>query len=117
MYEEQKMKDYVIKDIKKDNKNDIKDIGIVKNMMAQVLENSYSPYSKFKVGAILYTKDDKIYTGVNIENMGIQSICAERCAFSKAISSGTRKKEYSHIIICGINEKGKIEDITPCRIL
>ena len=53
------MKDYVIKDIKKDNKNDIKDIGIVKNMMAQVLEKSYSPYSKFKVGAILYTKDDK----------------------------------------------------------
>ena len=44
------MKDYVIKDIKKDNKNDIKDIGIVKNMMAQILENSYSPYSKFKVG-------------------------------------------------------------------
>ena len=117
MYEEQKMKDYVIKDIKKDNKNDIKDIGIVKNMMAQVLEKSYSPYSKFKVGAILYTKDDKIYTGVNIENMGIQSICAERCAFSKAISSGVRKNEYSHIIICGINEKGKIEDITPCRIL
>lgn len=117
IYEEQKMKDYVIKDIKKDNKNDIKDIGIVKNMMAQILENSYSPYSKFKVGAILYTKGDKIYTGVNIENMGIQSICAERCAFSKAISSGTRKNEYSHIIICGINEKGKIEDITPCRIL
>ena len=104
IYEEQKMKDYVIKDIKKDNKNDIKDIGIVKNIMAQVLEKSYSPYSKFKVGAILYTKDDKIYTGVNIENMGIQSICV-------------RKNEYSHIIICGINEKGKIEDITPCRIL
>ena len=41
--------------------NDIKDIGTVKNMMAQVLEKSYSPYSKFKVGAILYTKDFKIY--------------------------------------------------------
>ena len=39
--------------------NDIKDIGKVKNMMAQVLEKSYSPYSKFKVGAILYTKDNK----------------------------------------------------------
>ena len=97
--------------------NDIKDIGIVKNMMAQVLEKSYSPYSKFKVGAILHTKDKKTYTGVNIENMGIQSICAERCAFAKAISSGVKKNEYSHIIICGMNEKGDIEDITPCRIL
>ena len=105
------MKDYELND------NDIKDIGIVKNMMAQVLEKSYSPYSKIKVGAILHTKDNKTYTGVNIENMGIQSICAERCAFAKAISSGVKKNEYSHIIICGMNEKGDIEDITPCRIL
>ena len=105
------MKDYELND------NDIKDIGIVKNMMAQVLEKSYSPYSKFKVGSILLTKDNKTYTGVNIENMGIQSICAERCAFAKAISSGVKKNEYSHIIICGMNEKGEIEDITPCRIL
>lgn len=105
------MKDYELND------NDIKDIGIVKNMMAQVLEKSYSLYSKFKVGAILHTKDKKTYTGVNIENMGIQSICAERCAFAKAISSGVKKNEYSHIIICGMNEKGDIEDITPCRIL
>lgn len=105
------MKDYELND------NDIKDIGTVKNMMAQVLEKSYSPYSKFKVGAILHTKDKKTYTGVNIENMGIQSICAERCAFAKAISSGVKKNEYSHIIICGMNEKGDIEDITPCRIL
>lgn len=105
------MKDYELND------NDIKDIGIVKNMMAQVLEKSYSPYSKFKVGAILNIKDNKTYTGVNIENMGIQSICAERCAFAKAISSGVKKNEYSHIIICGMNEKGEIEDITPCRIL
>ena len=105
------MKDYELND------NDIKDSGIVKNMMAQVLEKSYSPYSKFKVGAILHTKDKKTYTGVNIENMGIQSICAERCAFAKAISSGVKKNEYSHIIICGMNEKGEIEDITPCRIL
>ena len=74
--------------------NDIKDIGTVKNMMAQVLEKSYSPYSKFKVGAILYTKDNKIYTGVNIENMGIQSICAERCAFAKAISNGVKKFNF-----------------------
>lgn len=105
------MKDYELND------NDIKDIGIVKNMMAQVLEKSYSPYSNFKVGAILHTKDNKTYTGVNIENMGIQSICAERCAFAKAISSGVKKNEYSHIIICGMNEKGDIEDIAPCRIL
>ena len=73
------MKDYVIKDIKKDNKNDIKDIGIVKNMMAQVLEKSYSPYSKFKVGAILYTKDDTI------------NLCRKMCIFKSNIKWGKKK--------------------------
>lgn len=92
------------KEEKSDKKVNI-DITYIKNIMAQVLENSYSPYSKFKVGAILFTKTGKMYTGVNIENMGIQSICAERCAFSKAISSGVKKNDYSHIIICGINRK------------
>ena len=31
-------------------------------------QKSYSPYSKFKVGAALLTKDGKIYVGANIEN-------------------------------------------------
>ena len=29
---------------------------------------SYSPYSKFAVGAALLTKDGEIYRGANIEN-------------------------------------------------
>ena len=48
--------------------------------------NSYSPYSNFQVGALLKCKNGKTYTGCNIENNGIQSICAERTAFAKAIS-------------------------------
>ena len=31
-------------------------------------ENSYSPYSRFKVGAALLCSDGTIYTGCNIEN-------------------------------------------------
>ena len=49
-----------------------------------------SPYSKFQVGAALRTKSGKIYTGCNIENHGIQGICAERTAFAKALSEGER---------------------------
>ena len=50
--------------------------------------NAHSPYSNYLVGACLVTKDGKIYTGCNIENEGIQSICSERVAFAKAISEG-----------------------------
>ena len=44
-------------------------------------ELSYSPYSKYAVGAVIVTKDDKYFYGANIENAAYPSgICAERCA-------------------------------------
>ena len=54
-----------------------------------VQEKAYSPYSKFKVGAALLTKDGKIFTGCNIENVSYgMTICAERVAVFKAVSEG-----------------------------
>lgn len=75
--------------------------------------NAYSPYSNFQVGAALRTKSGKIYTGCNIENHGIQSICAERTAFAKALSEGER--EFESITIVGA-PKGEdaIEKCMPC---
>ena len=55
--------------------------------------NAHSPYSNFQVGAALRTKSGKIYLGCNIENHGIQGICAERTAFAKALSEGEREFE------------------------
>ena len=53
-------------------------------------QKSYSPYSKFKVGAALLTKDGKIYVGANIENSSYPlTVCAERVAFFKAISGSS----------------------------
>lgn len=57
----------------------------------EVSLNAYSPYSHFLVGAALLTESGSIYTGCNIENGGIQSICAERVSFGTAISRGERK--------------------------
>ena len=48
---------------------------------------SYSPYSKFRVGAALLTEDGKIISGCNIENSSFSlTICAERTAIFKAVS-------------------------------
>lgn len=64
---------------------------------------SYSPYSKFKVGAALMTEDDEIYTGCNIESVSYTpTCCAERTAFYKAISEG--KKQFKAIAITGDTE-------------
>jgi cytidine deaminase len=54
--------------------------------------HAYAPYSKFKVGAALLTKDGKIFTGCNIENSSYGlTICAERVAIFNAVSAGASK--------------------------
>lgn len=63
-------------------------------------EMAYAPYSHFRVGAALLTKDGKIYRGCNIENVAFTPTnCAERTAFFKAISEG--EKEFAAIAVTG----------------
>jgi len=68
-------------------------------------KNAYAPFSKFKVGAALLTKEGKVFTGCNIENSSFgATICAERTAMVKAISEGY--KNFTAIAVtewpCGI---------------
>ena len=52
-------------------------------------QKAYAPYSKYKVGAALHTRNGRIFTGVNIENAAYPTgICAERVAVFKAVSEG-----------------------------
>lgn len=62
-------------------------------------EKSYSPYSNFKVGAAVYTKSGKIFTGCNIESASYSpTICAERVAVSKCISEGYKDIEKIAVV-------------------
>lgn len=85
-----------------------KEIEIAKS----VRKNAYAPYSKYYVGCALKTKSGKIYSGCNVENDGIQSICAERVAFTKAISEG--EKEFEYIVLCGGSSLDSLRDTLPC---
>ncbi|HZK43825.1 MAG TPA: cytidine deaminase [Syntrophomonadaceae bacterium] len=59
---------------------------------------AYSPYSKFSVGAALLTKEGNIFTGSNVENSSFGlTVCAERIAVFKAVTSG--EKEFDTILI------------------
>lgn len=65
----------------------------------EAMKNAYTKYSGFNVGAALLTKSGKIYTGCNIENSSFgATICAERVAFTKAISEGEREFEAIAIV-------------------
>lgn len=66
----------------------------------EAAKNSYAPFSNFNVGAALLGKSGIVYTGVNVENSSLGgTICAERTAFTKAISEGER--EFEAIAISG----------------
>jgi cytidine deaminase len=61
--------------------------------------NSYSPYSTFRVGAALLTRNGAIVRGTNVENASIGlSICAERSAVCSAVAAG--ETGFTAIAIC-----------------
>ena len=54
-------------------------------------KNSYSPYSRFPVGAALECADGTVFTGCNVENAALGStICAERTAPARPSARGIR---------------------------
>ncbi|XP_017890508.1 uncharacterized protein LOC108631243 [Ceratina calcarata] len=77
----------------------------------QVREHSYSPYSKFKVGAAILCDDGTIFAGCNVENASYPvGTCAERAAIVKAVSEGNRK--FKAMAVAG--EKTNDTFTTPC---
>lgn len=87
---------------------------LIETAIAQ-LEYSYAPYSNFKVGAALLTKNGDIYTGCNIENAAYTPTnCAERTAFFKAVSEGVR--DFQAICIVGGKDGVLTEYAAPCGV-
>lgn len=73
-------------------------------MAIEAREKAYVPYSGFKVGAAVLTKEGKVFTGCNIESASYSpTICAERTAIAKAVSEGYR--DIDTIAIVGSLEK------------
>ena len=79
------------------------------------IQNSYAPYSHFHVSAALLCENGNVYTGNNIENAAYTpSVCAERCAFFKAVSEGERN--FAAIALCG-GLNGVVKDYcAPCGV-
>lgn len=87
---------------------------LIETAIAQ-LDYSYTPYSNFKVGAALLTKNGDIYTGCNIENAAYTPTnCAERTAFFKAVSEGVR--DFQAICIVGGKDGVLTEYAAPCGV-
>ncbi len=78
-------------------------------------ERSYSPYSKFAVGAALLCKDDEVFYGANIENASYPlSMCAERNAIYNAIMHGKEMEDFLALAVVG-NTDSPISPCGACR--
>lgn len=73
------------------------------------LNDTYTPYSHFPVGAALLGENGEIFKGVNIENVSFGlTNCAERTAIFTAIAAGHR--HFHGLVISGKTD----EPIAPC---
>ncbi len=74
-------------------------------------ENSYSPYSKFRVGAALLLTNGQVVTGTNVENVSYGlSICSERSAIARAVAEHGPGMRIAAIAIANLNGAAS----TPC---
>ena len=88
----------------------MKDIKELIELALDNKEKSYSPYSHFRVSAVVLTKEGEVFEGVNIENASYSpTLCAERSALAGAISKGFR--EFDTIVITGDSK-----DTYPCGV-
>lgn len=82
-----------------------------KTLVARAREaagDSYSPYSRFPVGAALLA-GGTVFTGCNVENASYGlTLCAERVAVTTAIAAGQR--EFTALAVAG----GKGSAARPC---
>ncbi len=85
------------------------------NRAIAATDNSYSPYSRFSVGAALRLNDNSIVIGANQENAAYPSgLCAERSAIFAA-QSQSPNKAITTIAIAARNASGILKSpIVPC---
>lgn len=75
-------------------------------------KNSYSPYSKFRVGAVVVGSEGEVFTGANVENASYPvSSCAESTAINTAVSQGVREIESVTVACIDADD---VEDAYPC---
>ena len=63
-------------------------------------QRAYAPYSKYKVGAAIRTKRNRVHSGANVENASYGlTVCAERTAAFAAVNAGDTAFDAIAIVI------------------
>lgn len=66
------------------------------------MRRAYAPYSRFKVGAALLTREGRVFQGCNVENSSFGlTLCAERAALVAAVAAGQRRFRALAVVASG----------------
>lgn len=61
-------------------------------LAVETRKHAHAPYSKYRVGCALVDSDGRSHTGCNVETANYAgTICAERCALAKMVSTGGKR--------------------------
>ena len=84
----------------------------MKDKLLELQKNAYCPITNFPVAAIVVTKDNREFNGVNIEDATTRAgACAERVALFSMVAAGYKKGEVREI---NLMTSGDIS--TPCFV-
>jgi cytidine deaminase len=83
----------------------------LRELAQAVAANSYSPYSRFRVGAALLLTDGSIVTGCNVENCSYRlTSCAEQAAIARAVSERGPGIRLRAVAVANLNDSASM----PC---
>lgn len=87
------------------------DLEQLRKLAESAAENSYSPYSHFRVGAALMLEDGTIVTGCNVENCSYRlTSCAEQAAIARAVSERGPQIRLRAVAVANLNNSASM----PC---
>lgn len=79
------------------------DTDLIERLRRRAIEaaaRSYSPYSRFPVGAAVVSRSGVIYAGCNVENASFGlTQCAERAALTAAIAGGEQRGDLVCLVL------------------
>ena len=85
------------------------------NELNTLLDRSSAPYSGFNVAAIVVTRDNRVFKGVNVESAAYPTTnCAERNAIQTAVTEGAKTGDLKEVHILGRNSEKQLVKAYPC---
>ena len=85
----------------------------MKEKLDKIIENAYTPHSKYGVACIIKLLNGDEISGANVENKSLKSgLCAEQVTIAAAVAEGYTKTDFKELHVMGSGEKQAF----PCFI-